>query len=361
MGTQTKIQWADDTWNPWIGCTKVSLGCQKCYAAVATPTRMFGVKWGKGAPRRRSGEATFNAPLRWNAKSWVCEGCGEPFADALPGSYGAHERKIRDPITGKPKTTVVCIGLATHGFHRRRVFSLSLGDWLDDEVPIKDFADMLQIITQCREINFLLLTKRPENWEGRLRAAHENLFGRGVHWIAQWIGGNPPPNCWIGVSVENQETADERIPKLLEIPAVIRFISYEPILGKVDFVDWLGEKSGFDGDGIEHTDFGIDWIICGGESGAGARPCNINWLRSTAQQCKQAGVACFVKQLGAKPFALSHCDIQGMEAALSYSMHPSENQMAIYPKLADKKGGDINEFPEDLRVREFPKDIREGK
>ena len=138
----------------------------------------------------------------------------------------------------------------------------------------------------------------------------------------------PLPNVWLGVSVENQATADERIPLLLQTPAKKRFISYEPALSAVDFARLFAT-------------LGIDQLIIGGESGPGSRPFDIQWARDTIAQCKAAGVACFVKQLGARPYAMVQPD--------GY-----EKPYRTEPELADRKGGDMAEWPEDLRVREFP-------
>jgi protein gp37 len=312
MGAGTNIQWCDDTWNPWRGCTKVSAGCANCYAEVNVGVRMHGVGWGDAAARVRSGDQTFNAPLRWNKKPWVCDDCGKAWPQ-----YSKHR-----------ETHTLCLEHPGGNTHRRRVFSLSLGDWLDDKMPIEWLADMLQIIWRCKNLDFLLLSKRPENWRTRLMTVMSKITdGTGTdgifwQWLVDWLGEKPPQNIWLGVSVENQETADERIPQLLAIPAAVKFVSYEPALGPVDFndqpLDWL------------------DWIIVGGESGPKARPCNVEWARSTIAQCQAAGVACFIKQLGAKPYCDPACDDSTV-------------------KLHDSHGGDPAEWPEDLRVRQFPK------
>jgi protein gp37 len=174
----------------------------------------------------------------------------------------------------------------------------------------------------------------------------------------------PLPNVWLGVSVENQRFADERIPLLLQTPAAVRFISAEPLLGPVDIAYWLtcdacghpwrfhtaggmcqGTAKGIECYCVMPREASLDWVIVGGESGQGARPFDLSWARSIVAQCKAAGVPVFVKQLGANAQ-----DADG-------SMHGRYSAGGIkhdFPKLLNRKGGDPSEWPEDLRVREFP-------
>ncbi len=336
MGEGTKIAWCDDTYNPWHGCTKVSPGCVGCYAETLVMNRMGGGPYRKGIPRVRHAQATFNAPLRWNKKPWVCDECGQSFIAKI-----AHD----------------CIGSMTvsiQSFHRRRVFSLSLGDWLDEEVPIEWLADMLDVIRHCPDLDFLLLTKRPQNWQDRMMRSWDfahtaNGNRQGLRdWIGAWQGMQAPPNVWIGTSVEDQQRADERIPELLKIPAAIRFLSAEPLLGPIE-LDRISAKCNWEHMGRMAVKNqwpglydlrGISWVIFGGESHQDpkkARPCNMAWIEDGVKQCKAAGVAAFVKQLGSRPIDPG---ILG-------------NDWPIV--LKDKKGGDWLEWPEDLRVRQWPK------
>ena len=221
----TKIEWAHHTFNPWVGCTKVSPGC---------------AHWAK--------------PRQWNA------------AAMLDGS-------------------------------RPRVFCASLADWLDDEVPVEWLADLLQLVHATPRLDWLLLTKRPGNFEARVGrlidaflslGALGNFTGDGVklaHWFADWRRGKGPKNVWIGTTVEDQTRADERIPQLLRIPARVRFLSCEPLLGHVELDRFF-------------WDYGIDWVICGGESGPGARPMDPEWARSLRDQCSAANVPFHFKQWG---------------------------------------------------------------
>jgi protein gp37 len=159
---------------------------------------------------------------------------------------------------------------------------------------------------------------------------------------------------WLGVSVEDQRTADERIPVMLTLPAAVRWVSYEPALGPVDFA---GEVGGDDWLGDRHDDApgeaGIDWIVVGGESGPGARPFDLAWARSTVAACKAAGTKCFVKQLGAHPVAVP------VEGPFQKTTAGGDPWPAQPLNLRDPKGGDPSEWPEDLRVREWP-EVRHG-
>lgn len=274
MGEQSNIGWTDDTWNSWIGCRRISPGCVHCYIEFTPPFRTSGMK--HGGERKRFGEATRNAPLRWNKKPLVCNFCGE----------------------SNPLHQCMCSGCSVKiqhftGAHRRRVFSLSLGDWLDDEVPAEWLAEMLDVILRCPDLNFLLLTKRPENFYRRLTDAweYDHEHGdAGAAWISRWIQGKAPSNIWLGTSVENQAMADLRIPQLLRIPAAVRFLSVEPLLEDVKLV--LDNRNGPD---LGHMAF-IDWVIVGGESGDKRRDCGILPIISVARQCTEANVPVFVKQ-----------------------------------------------------------------
>lgn len=348
MSETTQIEWAKATFNPWEGCTKVSPGCLNCYAEARN--HRFGMdNWGKGKPRRRTSAANWKKPIRWNTKVGDWDGVekfgGVPIPDA-----GA----------------------------RPRIFP-SLCDWLDDEVPIEWLADFLKLIHDTPNLDWLLLTKRPDNWRARIEAAHDISQLPIAPMLYSWIWNsehgqkgcgstihNPPQNVWLGVSVEDQQRADERIPELLKIPAKVRFLSVEPLLGPVDLespkLKPLYSERGPAGHGS-----GIDWVIVGGESGPGARPCYVQWVRSVVRQCKAAGVPCFVKQLGANiPCAAGGCKPVNKATCIgAYEEMKTEepacneccghgNEDGHCRKLNHKKGGDMSEWPEDLRIREFP-------
>jgi protein gp37 len=201
------------------------------------------------------------------------------------------------------------------------VFCASLADWLDDEVPIEWLVDLLGLIRVTPNLDWLLLTKRPQNWKTRIDHAGTSLTDdmNLYKWIEAWQCGKPPENVWIGTSVEDQQRADERIPVLLSIPASVRFLSCEPLLSEVKLGLWLRleevtpikiddgrlvpigptvnqkcrPSEFFPEDGTQ-----IHWVICGGESGKGARPMHPAWAQSLRDQCKAAAVAFFFKQWG---------------------------------------------------------------
>ncbi len=313
MSETSKIQWTDSTHNFWQGCTKVSAGCTNCYAEARDKRFTGGKHWGKGAPRVRS--KSFNEPLKWNKIPWVCDACG--FMSDMQGDC------------------LKC-GRDHGGYHRRRVFSLSLGDWLDPAVPIEWLAEMLQVIRLCPDLDWLLCTKRPELWKQRMNAVidlDKHCVAELNQWLVPWVAGcRRPDNIMLLTSVEDQKAADERIPALLKIPARWRGLSCEPLLGPVDLNAALKPIKR-----MRIADFdGINWVIIGGESGDKARICCVEWIQSLKKQSQAAGVPVFVKQLGAKPM---HC--------------PPPLRGWVAMDIHDKKGGDIAEFPEDLQVREF--------
>ena len=318
MSDTTKIEWTDYTWSPWEGCTKVSPGCAHCYAE--TRNHRFGNdNWGRGKPRRLV--VDWRKPVRWNAES-------------------AGRMEIGNQVIN------------------RTVFP-SLCDPFDDEVPIEWFARFLKLIHDTPCLNWLLLTKRPENFRKRLGMvkATDDEFGA---WLLGWfLAANRqynapdrfvavPDNVWIGASVEDQIRADERIPELLKIPAARRFLSVEPLLGPVTLS--LDNRNGPD---LGHMAF-IDWVIIGGESGVHSRQCKIEWIQDIVSQCRAAGVPPFVKQLG----SLATCDNANVfdwpaDARLLAS-DQVEGAASCLIKTRHPKGGDIEEWPDQLRVREFP-------
>lgn len=255
------IEWTDHTFNPWEGCTKVSPGCAHCYAESRNARFGGGTapNWGKGAPRRRTSVSNWNQPLKWDREA------------------------------------------AASGV-RPRVFCASLADWLDDEVPIEWLADLLDLIRRTPNLDWLLLTKRPQNWRSRIDHASTSLIDAPelYEWLEAWMLGTPPANVWVGTSVENQPMADARIPLLLEIPAAVRFLSMEPLLGEVRPALRCTRDTNGDGDCDRHPDGcpSIHWVIVGGESGPHARPMRPDWARSIRDQCKAAGVPFHFKQWG---------------------------------------------------------------
>lgn len=333
MAALTEISWCDSTFNGWIGCTRVSPGCLYCYAALSTPARVLRAAghetWGEGAPRSKT--KTWGDPVKWNKQAQAAFDAYEHWQEAGAGHPWLHE------IPRRP-----------------RVFCSSLSDWLDDEVPIEWLAEMLALIHATPNLDWLLLTKRPENFQPRLEAVLDSILERNggeptseADFIDGWINKQDtiPANVWIGTTVEDQVRADQRIPAIMQIPAKVRFLSCEPLLGPLDvsYPDSFfpngpgycctGRDCGCMGRPIDPPMiYGIDWVICGGESGPGARPFDIAWARSLRDQCQSVGgVAFFMKQLGSNPVDAD----------------------SAVPKT-DKKGGDFESLPADLRIREFP-------
>jgi len=225
MVENTSIEWCDHTFNPWEGCVRVSPGCDHCYAE--TRARRFGNGSLWEGERRRTSPSYWQQPRKWNRRA----------ADA---------------------------GV------RETVFCASLADSFDNGAPAFAREDLFELQRETPSLDWLMLTKRPEN----IKRMRPKDWGDGYRNVA------------LGVSVENQEEADRRIPLLLANPAAMHFLSIEPLLGPVDLSRWLG------------TICRIKWVIVGGESGPGARPMNPEWVRALRDQCVAAGVAFFFKQWG---------------------------------------------------------------
>lgn len=248
MGENSKIEWTTHSFNPWVGCSKVSAACKNCYAE-AWAKRSGLVQWGENAERRRTSDANWRKPLVWNNQA---------------------------------------------NGTRPRVFCASLADVFEDHPTIQPGwrADLGRLIACTDKLDWLLLTKRPEN-------VYRMLPDFWVNFAEPYA---MPSNVWIGTTVENQEEADRRIPELLKIPAKVRFLSCEPLLESID----LHAVTMADGDNLDrelmHLGYGtaIDWVIAGGESGGSARPSHPDWFRSLRDQCKSAVVPFFMKQMTKK-------------------------------------------------------------
>ena len=281
MSEKTAIQWTDHTFNIAWGCTKVSAGCTNCYADRDATRYGFDI-WGPKTDRRTFGDKHWGEPLKWDRTA-------------------ANEKR------------------------RHRVFCSSMCDVFEDHPTIDAEREKLwPLIRATPWLDWQILTKRVER-------------------MAELAPQVPLPNVWVGASAEDQETFDERMPRLSRVPGLVSFLSLEPLLGPIDLcfnIYDAGQRP--------------DWVIVGGESGPGARPCDVAWIRSILKQCREAGVACFVKQIGARP----HADIDEMDRWPFTSRAMFENRLTgdDYEdlRLRDRKGGDTAEWPEDLRVREFP-------
>lgn len=277
MSANTKIEWADHTFNPWEGCQKIGPGCDHCYAETRNARFAGGtaINWGPGAPRRRTSASNWQQPLKWNREA------------------------------------------AAKGI-RYRVFCASLADVFDNAVPDTWRWDLFRLIDKTPHLDWLLLTKRIGNARNMLNEAASCVMGDFVGkdaWDMQ-----PWPNVWLGATIVNQEEADRDIPKLLAIPAAKRLLSMEPLLNPVDLTKLhnpgpLHQSGAFinalrggtwgevpsTGERLRITHgplWPIDWVIVGGESGPNSRPMHPDWARSLRDQCQEAGVPYLFKQWG---------------------------------------------------------------
>jgi protein gp37 len=297
MGEETKIEWADHSFNAWWGCTKVSPACDFCYAETWAKRTGFPDLWGVTAGRRTFGEQHWLEPLKWD------------LAALKKGTLGP----------------------------RPRVFCNSMSDVFDNHEGVTDArARLFRLIQATPALDWLVLTKRIGNVARMLP----------TNW------GEGYPNVWLGISVCNQDEADRDIPKLLEVPAALRFLSCEPLLGRIDLFPFQkgicipcggagevvasGPTTTFpeDDDGVERcfdcsgsgqneSNEGLDWVICGGESGGNARSMNLEWATNLHMECVAQSIPFFMKQLSQED---------------------------------TKDFKDFGSFPQPLRVREWPID-----
>ena len=309
----TSIEWTGETWNPVVGCSKVSEGCRNCYA-INQAYRNNAM--GQSRLKEKRGRLRYYEGLtekRGDRVEWTGKVVFVPEALDIP-------RKTCKPTVW---------------------FVNSMSDLFHELVTNKQLDQIFAVMALTPQHTYQILTKRPERMLEYMQNSSERIKSEA---LISFLEGNedqyticdrlqfPLPNVWLGVTVENQKAANDRIYSLLETPAAIRFLSCEPLLEEIDFT------------GIEDSDLlgEIDWVIVGGESGYGARPCEIKWIRSIVKQCKESETPVFVKQLGSHPF------------------------IQLIPELGGKipwtkstgKGGKISEFPEDLQIREMPINAR---
>ena len=231
-----------------------------------------------------------------------------------------------------------------------------------DDVRLRLF----DTIRRTPHLTWLLLTKRIEDVMPTLERCADLCNGRQVSdvwevlkWLCNWLNGNPPENVWLGTSVEDQEWADKRVPELLKIPAKVRWLSVEPQIGPVDLrhiqhngeveIDCLTGDHGVNRPLAGRSPNKVSWVICGGESGPNARPFDVAWAESLIQQCKLANVPVFIKQLGAKPYAVEDNPLRGR-----YNCSSEWQPGRIWLKTEHKAGADPDEWPIGLNVQEFP-------
>lgn len=308
---KTKIQWTqgDDgsagaTWNPFRGCRRVSPGCKNCYAeAIAARFSKPGMPYHGFATMTPSGP-------RWT------------------GKVGLISSKLEEPI---------------HWKKPRRIFVCSMSDLFYEEATADMIQAVVDVMMRAPQHTYIVLTKRAERLAELL--PHMRLPG-GMKW-----GDRPPEHVWVGVSVEDPD-AVSRVPFLLKTPAAVRFLSVEPLLAPVDITPHLSEWGpGHVADQIENAGVRrvatprLDWVIVGGESGDEARSMDLEWALKIVRDCKKADVPVFVKQLGARPI---------MRETLPGLCGRGRGADGIC-EMRDAKGGDPEEWPTELRVREFPK------
>lgn len=352
VAESSKIQWTDATFNPWRGCTKVSAGCANCYAETMSGRnqKTLGV-WGPNGTRVVASESMWREPIKWNRLASegklpdgtpntdghrprvFCASLADVFEDWQgPEGDGAMTcYKTSEPLSVNQRGHIWPIGWP----------SMSDGDdWGVRPYTMQDVRMRLfRLIDSTPNLDWLVLTKRPQNIAKMMPQSRSPLV--------EFCDDGPVGirrNLWLGTSVEDQKNADERIPHLLRVPAAVRFLSMEPLIGPVDLSEWLYTiEVQHDGDGNTQEvpcKPPLDWVIVGGESGSGARPFDLSWARDLKNQCSESGVAFFMKQLGSVP----------VEPNGNPSFGGGYNKLAI----RSKKGGDTEDIPVDLRVRQFP-------
>jgi protein gp37 len=315
MGAKTAISWTDATWNPIRGCSMAkgseAKGCLNCYAARFSARGLPGL---------------------------LSPTTGEPFARILQSG---------PRWTGKVELIDSQLALPMKWRKPKRIFVNSMSDLFHEALTITDQERIFRVMLSASQHTYQILTKRPEMMALRVPIIMNRIFG--MHW-------KMPDFIWLGVSVEDQKTANERIPLLLRTPAARRFVSYEPALGPVNFNEIVrrltGDSSevcscldGDDGFGLNARREKLDQIIIGGESGPKARPFDIQWARNTIRQCREGGVPVWVKQLGPNPY-----DSHAFEA-----FPGAEKEYALAHVMKNRAGADPSEWPEDLRVQEHPR------
>lgn len=298
MGQTTEIAWTDHTFNPWWGCTKVSPGCDHCYAETFSKRVGLAI-WGNDADRRFFGAKHWQEPVKWNKAAEKAGTRARVFCSSMADVFE---------------------GLPEQREHRLRLY---------------------QTIIDTPSLDWLLLTKRPGAIRKILERDLVEADNKLAVWILDWLKGRAPANVWLGTTVEDQERADSRIKLLEEMPAVVRFLSMEPLLEHVS---------------IEHAT-GIDWIIVGGESGGGARVFDASWAISLLEQSKKIGAAFFMKQLGKKPMLTTivppaSSSMRTAGGVLTVSRGTVEMTRTL--PITDAKGGVLEEWPAAIRVRDFP-------
>ena len=273
MAKNTKIEWCDHSFNPWVGCAKISPGCDNCYAE-RWACRFGTVGWGAKANRRKTSAQNWRQPIQWNRQAEI--------------QFSAWERFQTDNELSDDEM------IEQHGFikpRRPRVFCGSLCDVFDNAVPDEWRVELFELMSVTPHLDWLLLTKRIGN---AAKMLPKDRRGDPLSWGGGWS------NVWLGATICNQEEADRDIPKLLATPAAVRFVSMEPLLGPIDLAQACAKYHWTDGGGFWYsaTPRLLDWTIVGGETGKHARPLHPSWVRSLRDQCQHARIPFCFKQWG---------------------------------------------------------------
>lgn len=331
MANKSSIEWCDTTWNPIVGCSVVSPGCTNCYAMRLAGTRLQLTTAYRGLTQESKAGPVWNGKVR------------------------LLENRLTDPLRWRaPKDGT-----------RRRVFVNSMGDLFHELVSEEWIDRVLGTIALAPHHDFLVLTKRAERMHDFMQTPKRiwKIFEAVRRFVDNEYRENarfeldetpwpwPLPNLWLGISAEDQQRANQRIPLLLATPAAVRFISAEPLLGPVDLrAVSTAAISAAAGNKLSDC---LHWVIVGGESGKDARPFDLDWATSIINQCRGAGIPCFVKQLGSLPFSATKKPPftlwQIDDGPSAYETGP------FYADLRNSKGGDPAEWPKNLRVREMPR------
>lgn len=335
----SEIEWTDRTWKPVRGCSRVSAGCDNCYAM--------------GQARRYDYPAKDGLQRQNEDGEWTEVERARP-AGPYEGLTTIRRGKV--DWTGMARLVPEMLEQPLRWKRPQRIFVNSMSDLFHESLSNEEIAAVFGVMSAVPQHTFQVLTKRPKRMKEwfewvtpnelstirdaademlirsgcdmgeRFRLLYEPTWGTSIPW--------PLPNVWLGVSCEDQPAADKRLRLLIETPAAVRFVSAEPLLGPIDFA-----YSCFNGADSFGNMPGLDWGIVGGESGHGARPCKVEWIHSIVRQFKAAEIPLFVKQMG------------------SYAILDPRYDRTVcgaQRRLSDSKGGDPSEWPEDLRVREFP-------
>ena len=346
MGAKTKIAWTDATWNPWRGCLRVSKGCRFCYAE-AQSKRVPDVlgHWGPAGPRVVAADSYWRLPHQWNREAEKAGVRRRVFLGSMLDFFEQYDGPITRggrTIWMAPEEPYRYVPMPERG--ERDLVPIERQNIAEGRFRPLTLEDLrsraLTIIKKTPWLTWLILTKRPKS-----------IPAAPGYWKSL-------PNVWIGTSVEDQETADYRVPLLVSVPAAMHFLSVEPIIAPVTLTRIRTDHGGhgritvnalagrwYANERYSGTfESKVKLVIVGGESGPHARPCNVDWIRSIRDECFAEEVFVFVKQLGSRPF----------------SPHPGiewEKYNPVYDDdldLKDHKGGDPDEWPKDLRIRQFP-------